>query len=215
MPEKKDGFVVTDKRKFTSEGEVRPDAPAAETPANPPAAPATPPPQPEAKQPEAKQPASEPAPAEVKHIPASADELAEPEAPPPPTQAQQKEAQDAYARASREIDARLAADLGGPRPQEFQVTFDKFITSLYMNAMFQLGFIHEEGRQPRVDLLAARQTIDTLELLAQKTRGNLTPDESKFLEERLYELRVAYLDMLNAVVRAAQQAPPPPPGEKK
>jgi hypothetical protein len=207
MPEKKDGFVVTDKRKFTSEGEVRPDAPAAETPAPPAAEPAAPP------QPEAKTSFAEPEP-EVKHIPASAEELSA-DAPPPPSEAQQKEAQDAYARASREIDARLAADLGGPRPQEFQVTFDKFITSLYMNAMFQLGFIHEEGRQPRVDLLAARQTIDTLELLAQKTRGNLAPDESKFLEERLYELRVAYLDMLNAVVRAAQQAPPPPPGEKK
>ncbi len=208
MPEKKDGFVVTDKRKFTPEGEVRPDPPAAETPAAPPSE-QSPPPQPSAPN----ESASEPA-AEVKHIPASADELSA-EAPPPPTQAQQKEAQDAYTRASREIDARLAADLGGPRPQEFQVTFDKFITSLYMNAMFQLGFIHEEGHQPRVDLLAARQTIDTLELLQQKTRGNLTPDESKFLDERLYELRVGYLDMLNAVIRAAQQAPPSPSGEKK
>lgn len=199
--DKKDAFVVTDKRKFTSEGDLRPDAP----PPAPPPAGATPssaaPPTDDASEP----------PVELGHIQASADDLA---GPPPPTAAEQDDAQQAYARASREIDDRLASDLGGPRPQDFQVTFEKFVTTLYMSAMFQLGFIHEEGRQPRVDLLGARQTIDTLELISSKTRGNLTPAESTFLEQRLYELRVGYLDMLQAVAEAAKQ-PPPPAGDNK
>ncbi len=200
--DKKNNFVVTDKRKFTSEGDLRPDAP-----------PETRPERTEAKKEEARPQSAPEPPLQVAHIPASPEDLAA--TPPPPTEAEQQEAQQAYARASREIDDRLAADLGGPRPQDFQVTFEKFVTTLYMSAMFQLGFVHEEGRQPRIDLLGARQTIDTLELIATKTKGNLTAAESAFLEERLYELRVGYLDMLHAVAQAAQQSPPPPPGDKK
>jgi len=41
-------------------------------------------------------------------------------------------------------------------------------------------------------VLIARQTIDTLEMLAGKTRGNLTRDEEKLLESILYELRIRY-----------------------
>ncbi len=199
--EKKDGFVVSDRRLFNAEGELRPDA--AEEKKE----------QPKAEEPKtaAKAPASD-LEAEVKHIPASDDDL-KGAVPPPPSDAQQEDAQKAYARAAREIDDRLASDLGGPRPADFQVTFEKFVTTLYMTAMYQLGFIHEEGKQPRVDILSARQTIDTLDMIQQKTKGNLTPAEKTFLDERLYELRMGYLDMLNAVMQASQQMPPPP--EKK
>jgi hypothetical protein len=198
---KPEDFVVTDRRKFTEEGERRPDAaPEAEDTAT-----ITPPEVPSAPQPK---PAEG---AQVVREVASAADLA---GVVPPSAAQQQDAQQAYARAGQEVDTRLAADLGGVRPQDLQITFEKLATTLYMTAMLQLGILHEQGRQPRVDVLGARQTIDTLDLLREKTKGNLTAQESKFLEERLYELRMGYLEVLNAVLHPPEP-PPPAPGEKK
>lgn len=61
----------------------------------------------------------------------------------------------------------------------------------------------ETGR-PEVNLDAASLFIDTLEMLEAKTRGNLTPDESRLLSETLTRLRLSF-------VQAANQ-PAPPPG---
>jgi hypothetical protein len=63
--------------------------------------------------------------------------------------------------------------------------------------------MHEQGAQPGVDIIGARQTIDTLGMLAEKTRGNLTPKEQAFLENCLYELRMAYVEVTNAIARSA------------
>ena len=87
------------------------------------------------------------------------------------------------------------------------MTFERFLASLYMSAMMQLGLMHEEGGQPRVDLIGARQTIDTLSLIAEKTKGNLTSAEENFLQNALYELRMAYVEVTNALAR-----PPQAPG---
>jgi hypothetical protein len=78
------------------------------------------------------------------------------------------------------------------------------MASLYMTAMLQLGLMHEEGGQPRIDLIGARQTIDTLSLLSEKTKGNLTSAEENFLQNCLYELRVAYVEVTNALARPPQ-----------
>ena len=45
------------------------------------------------------------------------------------------------------------------------------------------------------DMVNARRTIDLLEVLHDKTQGNLTPAESRFLEEVLYELRLSYVEV--------------------
>ena len=54
--------------------------------------------------------------------------------------------------------------------------------------------------------LGARQTIDTLSLISEKTKGNLTPVEENFLQNSLYEVRMAYVEVTNALAR------PPQPG---
>jgi hypothetical protein len=72
--------------------------------------------------------------------------------------------------------------------------------------MLQLGLMQEEGGQPRLDLIGARQTIDTLSMLSEKTKGNLTSAEANFLQNCLYELRMAYVEVTNALARP-QQAP--------
>ena len=68
-------------------------------------------------------------------------------------------------------------------------------------AMMQLGLMHEQGAQPHVDIIGARQTIDTLSLIAEKTKGNLTAVEQNFLQNSLYELRMAYVEVTNALSR--------------
>src|SRR6266704_3655120 len=75
-----------------------------------------------------------------------------------------------------------------PPTKELEMTFERFMASLYMTAMLQLGLMQEEGGKPRLDLIGARQTIDTLSLLSEKTKGNLTAAEENFLQNVLYEL---------------------------
>ena len=57
----------------------------------------------------------------------------------------------------------------------------------------------EQGGSPHVDLIGARQTIDTLSMLGDKTKGNLSSKEQAFLQNALYELRMAYVEVTNAL----------------
>lgn len=87
------------------------------------------------------------------------------------------------------------------------MTFERLIASLYMTAMLQLGMARPEGGQPQPDITGARQTIDTLALLNDKTRGNLTKPEENLLQNCLFELRMAYIEITNRIVQ-------PPPGSR-
>jgi hypothetical protein len=122
--------------------------------------------------------------------------------PEPPTDDEQQQQADAYTKSSKELDARV--ELSGHSSKELEMTFERFMASLYMTAMLQLGLMHEQGGQPRVDLIGARQTIDTLSLISDKTKGNLTPAEVAFLQNSLYELRMAYVEVTNALARPPQ-----------
>jgi hypothetical protein len=186
MSEKKqDSFTVTDRRLFTSDGELRKEVSEEEI-AN---SPAPPPPAPQ--------------PAETS-IAEQAGSALDSSVPPPPTAAEQKEQADAYRKSAKELDARV--ELSGHSAKEMEMTFERFMASLYMTAMLQLGLMQEERGQPRIDLLGARQTIDTLSLLSEKTKGNLTAAEENFLQNCLYELRMAYVEVTNALARPPQAA---------
>ena len=180
------GFTITDRRLFTEDGELRKEV--AEEVERPKPA--------EAVR-EAATPVSKPA--------ADRAEAVAPEAPPLPTAAEQQAQADAYRKSSDALDSRV--ELSGHSTKEFEVTFERFLASLYMTAMVQLGLMHQQGEQPHVDILGARQTIDTLALLAEKTRGNLTPTEENFLQNSLYEVRMAYVEVTNALSRAPQTSP--------
>jgi Domain of unknown function (DUF1844) len=180
------GFTITDRRLFTEDGELRKEV--AEEVERPKPA--------EAVR-EAAAPVSKPA--------ADIAEVAGPQAPPLPTAAEQQAQADAYRKSSDALDSRV--ELSGHSAKEFEVTFERFLASLYMTAMVQLGLMHQQGEQPHVDILGARQTIDTLALLAEKTRGNLTPTEENFLQNSLYEVRMAYVEVTNALARPPQTGP--------
>jgi hypothetical protein len=179
MAEKKqESFTVTDRRLFTPEGEIRREVS-----------------QEEVASPALAQPAR-PAPPDV------TPPQQEMDTPPPPTAAEQREQADAYRKSAKDLDARV--ELSGHSAKELEMTFERFMASLYMSAMMQLGLMHEQGGQPRVDLIGARQTIDTLSLLSEKTKGNLTSAEENFLQNCLYELRMAYVEVTNTLARPPQ-----------
>jgi hypothetical protein len=178
---RQDSFTVTDRRLFTSDGELRKEVSEEEIATSKPA-PVT--------------PSAEAASA------APASSTLDPSVPPAPTAAEQKEQADAYGKSSKELDARV--ELSGHSAKEMEMTFERFMASLYMTAMLQLGLMQEERGQPRIDLLGARQTIDTLSLLSEKTKGNLTAAEENFLQNCLYELRMAYVEVTNALARPPQ-----------
>ncbi|MBX6422117.1 DUF1844 domain-containing protein [Thermosulfurimonas sp. F29] len=76
------------------------------------------------------------------------------------------------------------------------VTFSTFILSLNTAALIHLGELpNPETNEKSVNLELARHTIDTLDMLREKTRGNLTPDEERLLESILYELRIRYVKL--------------------
>src|SRR5437667_7457250 len=131
--------------------------------------------------------------------PARAEEAPIPQA---PSAAEQQEQADAYRKSSKDLDARV--ELSGHAAKELEMTFERFMASLYMTAMLQLGLMQEEGGKPSLDVIGARQTIDTLSLLSEKTKGNLTAAEENFLQNVLYELRMAYVEVTNALTRPPQ-----------
>jgi hypothetical protein len=127
------------------------------------------------------------------------------EMPVPPTSAEQEAQAAAYRQSSQDLDTQV--ELSGHSPKDFEITFERFLASLYMTAMVQLGLMRQQGAQPQIDIVGARQTIDTLSLISQKTKSNLTPAEENFLQNSLYELRMAYVEVTNALARPPQPGP--------
>ncbi len=78
-----------------------------------------------------------------------------------------------------------------------KVDFSTFVLSLGTTALYQLGVMPEPGTGERTeaDPLIAQQTIDTLEMLREKTRGNLEEEERKLTESLLYELRMRFVEL--------------------
>jgi hypothetical protein len=94
-----------------------------------------------------------------------------------------------------------ARDIRTPRGAEEQesdnlpeIDFPSFIFSLSTSALLHLGEIADPvTQQKEKNLPLAKQTIDILGLLREKTRGNLTPDEEKILDSILADLRWRYI----------------------
>src|SRR5260370_2954919 len=177
MAEKKQDFVVRDRRRFGAEGEARPDAPVAEEEA------------PKAPSPPAAPPAAEHAAAPS----ASKNETPSPEQaeemPPPPTAAEQEEQQDAYRASGKKLEE-MTGKSGGRRETLPEMTFQRLVESFYMTALLQLGAIRQEGDPPAVDIMGARQTIDSLTILQEKTKGNLSQPQPTPLQNALFDLPI-------------------------
>ncbi len=75
-----------------------------------------------------------------------------------------------------------------------KIDFSTFVLSINSSALVQLGLIEDPGSGLKAkNLPLAKQTIDLLALLEEKTRGNLNSDEENILKNILYELRMLYV----------------------
>lgn len=90
--------------------------------------------------------------------------------------------------------AATAASQADPQAPLPEITFSSFIISLSSSAFIHLGDMPDPTTgQTAKDLPMAKQTIDLLGLLREKTRGNLQEDEEKLFEHLLYDLRMRYV----------------------
>lgn len=218
-------FVVNDRRKFTAEGELRHENTAAESAGQGAVGSATSGEisvDSEAKGPQAVSSAEL---TELTDLPESAavtemrrepfsqddaaglsgmDELGDDALPPGPTEEQIFEATRAYDATVDRLDTALrSADPGGERMPE--MSFERLTQSLYTQALMMLGGATQPGETPRVDILGARQTIDMISVIAEKTKGNLSLDEDKLLQSALFDLRMGFLEITQALARQAAQ----------
>ena len=108
--------------------------------------------------------------------------------------------------AAEPIPQPVAAELKPPAPEEFhaddddvvpeQTMFTEFVMNIASSAFIYLGLVEHPGTGCRqVDMMAAKETIDLLMLLRQKTNGSLTPGEAKFFDELLAELKTQFVSM--------------------
>jgi hypothetical protein len=104
-------------------------------------------------------------------------------------QAEQPQSAPAQPVAPTDSHGAPAADAGG------EITFASFLFSLSTQALVHLGEIPDPvDGATHASLDGARQIIDILAILADKTRGNLDAAESSLLESALYDLRMRYVD---------------------
>ena len=212
MADKEPQFIVTDRRKFTTEGDLREGASwTPEEPADTSAIPA----QTVATEPasQADQPSTGPrlvTPAQTTEpVDEEVNDGSE-EGGPPPTAEEAAEQHVAYQQTSRVLEQTPAGCK--PRHESHRGGQLRAVGSIRsISAIVQMGGAAKPGEQPRVDIVGARQNIDILGILANKTKGNLTHRESHLLQNALFDLRMMFLELTNAI---AAQATVPPKGKK-
>ncbi len=145
--EEQSAFKVTDRRMFTTEGEIR-----------------------EQQQPDLSEQA------------------------PPHKEEPPKASQEEKPKASQEPNQQEEAERTAEQDPSQGVNFASFLLSLATTGMVHLGEIPDPGSgQKMEDLEAARQMIDILGILKEKTEGNLSAEEAHLLENVLYELRMKFM----------------------
>ena len=102
---------------------------------------------------------------------------------------------------------------------ETTARFIEFVQMQYQNACLFLGLIPgPQGGQPEVNLDLARMFIDQLAMINEKTRGNLSADETKILRNALTNLQMAYVEVTQGGGAAPEpsldsSAAEPPPAD--
>lgn len=104
---------------------------------------------------------------------------------------QQEAVREAYETESNKAAEAAGSQAEGPLPE---ISMASFIMSLGTSVFFHLGDLpHPETGASEKNLPMAKQTIDLLGLLREKTRNNLTPEEENMFDHLLYDLRMRYV----------------------
>lgn len=197
MDEKPPSFTVTDRRKFTKEGELRDES--VELAQKEPAA--------ERQSETGARVITMPSPKQEEPEPAKAAADNPEEIPAGPSAQESAEQHAAYQQSSQQIDSMLRQANPGMETAQ-GVTFEHVIQSIYLSAVMAMGASTEEGQKPRIDIIGARQSIDMLAILQDKTKGNLTEKERQLLQNALFDLRMMFVEITNAISKSAHQPPP-------
>lgn len=110
------------------------------------------------------------------------------------TEAETKK-EDTKVEAQAETEARKEEDQKREPVKLPEINFSSFILSLSSSALLHFGEIPDplSGKKER-NLLMAKQTIDILGILKEKTKGNLTNDEEQLIDNLLHDLRIKYVE---------------------
>jgi Domain of unknown function (DUF1844) len=211
MSEKQTTFTVTDRRKFTLDGELRDPASAKEIEEAAATAEAS------ASSSASILAAEAPAGKVLEIEPDSLNETLdgdalesdlEKELGPVPTSQESADQHAAYQKSSGQLDQLIRAANPGAEAAP-AADFEQVVQSFYLSAVIAMGAAAEPGQKPRVDIIGARQSIDLLAVLAEKTNGNLTDREQKLLQTALFNLRMMFLEITNSIAAQAAKAPKP------
>lgn len=111
----------------------------------------------------------------------------------PPEDAAQPSSDASETRAADEPDRPATPDQEETPPLP-EINFSTFVVSLNASALLHLGAIEDPTTgQTNKNLPMAKQTIDILSMLEEKTAGNLKPEETNLLKSILYDLRIIYV----------------------
>ena len=117
---------------------------------------------------------------------------------------EQKKAADAAAAAPPPPPGQGRAVPGGGRGRAARVlpppASPPLVNTLLTQALFYLGDLAPQGGEPVLNLDMAKHQIDTLSLLEDKTKGNLTEEEQRLLDSALYEGRMRYVQVASQFV---------------
>lgn len=98
--------------------------------------------------------------------------------------------------AFQQLDAEQQPGGGQGEAQMPEASFSMLVTTLATQATVALGqMAAPDATEVSVDLALAKHLVDTLEILEEKTKGNLTPDESGMLSSVLHQLRMLYINV--------------------
>jgi hypothetical protein len=174
------GFKIQDRRRFSAEGELKPEFSGAEEPA--------------AAKPDAPHPSGHPSPSAG--APASAEPRQQQET--AASGPQQAAAAQGYAaaRSAASAESHLSEAGAAIGAEAGEISFGAFLISLSTEALVHLGEMADpsSGQEQR-DLAMAQQLIDILGMLREKTRGNLEHDEQALLDAILFDLRMKYVEI--------------------
>lgn len=214
MAEKEPQVTFTDRRKISSDGEIRPgvaESEAAEDKRRQAEAARAAATAPEPSAPAKDARSAVPSNSAQPHDPAAGPDEQLPDG---PTAKESADSNAAYKETTQQLDEMLRAK--APDSSHLgPIVFDHLVQSMYMTAMMSMGAGAQPGEKPRIDLMGARQTIDLLGVLQEKTKGNLTAREQQLLESALFELRMMFLEITNAIARNAANPPQPQSSGRK
>jgi hypothetical protein len=123
-----------------------------------------------------------------------------------------RQAQDEKRKLAEEAEKRKAAaapsaapsssGAGAGRSRELPPpSFAQLVSSIVTQALYYLGELAPQGGEPTVSLDMARHHIDSLAILDEKTKGNLTADERQALDAALYETRMRFVSVARQMTR--------------